>query len=186
MGLKLFVQQWSAILMGTAFLVICGFSSRAAEIKANQSSLNDGYSLFYDFCSQESQLSLLMWVKTTPPSVADYAKRISSTAKDDMAILKKLGVEDSALRLDKVSLPSFEIDVRKSMADDRQKQLLWETSGAAFAHALVMTQSETTNYGLHVAKVLAEGEPDPDRARAMRAIYDKWRALHMEAYRLSR
>jgi hypothetical protein len=90
------------------------------------------------------------------------------------------------LQLNKVSLPSFEIDVRTSMANDRKQQLIWGTSGSAFAQALVMTQSETTNYGLHVAKVLSETEPDSDRARAMRHIYDKWLALHDEAYQLSR
>jgi hypothetical protein len=186
MGLKLIVRPRSSILIRAAFFLFVGFFSSAPEAEASQSSLNDGYSIFYDFCSQESQLSLLMWVKTTPPNVADYAKRISATAKDDMAILKKLGVQDGALRLDKVSLPSFEVDVRKSMAADRQKQLIFETSGAAFAQALLMTQSETTNYGLHVAKVLSETEPQLDRARAMRGIYDRWRALHAEAYRLSR
>jgi hypothetical protein len=172
--------------VGAVFLTMGQGSSRAAEAQASRSSLNDGYSLFYDFCRQESQLSLLLWVKTTPPGIADYARQISSTAKDDMAILKQMGVGDSSLRLDKVSLPSFEIDVRQSMADDREQQLLWGSSGAAFAQALVMTQSETTNYGLHVAKVLAETEPDPDRARAIRHMYEKWLALHVEAYRLSR
>ena len=161
-------------------------SSQAAEAKASQSTLNDGYSLFYDFCKQESQLSLLLWVKTMPPNISDYAKQISSTATDDMAILKVMGVKDSSLRLDKVSLPSFEISVRQSMADDRKQQLLWGSSGAPFVQALTMTQSETTNYGLHVAKILSETEPDPDRARAMRHMYDRWLALHAEAYRLSR
>jgi hypothetical protein len=71
------------------------------------------------------------------------------------------------------------------MADDRKQQLLWGTSGALFVHALTMTQSETTNYGLHVAKVLSEMEPDPARARAIRHIYDHWSALHVEAYRLA-
>jgi hypothetical protein len=161
-------------------------SSRATEAKANQSTLNDGYSLFYDFCKQESQLSLLLWVKTMPPGISDYAKQISSTAKNDMVILRAMSVGESSLRLDKVSLPSFEIDVRQSMADDRKQQLLWGSSGAAFAQALTMTQCEVTNYGLHVAKVLSEAEPDPDRARAMRRMYDQWLALHVEAYRLSR
>jgi len=161
-------------------------SSQAGEAKASQSTLNDGYSLFYDFCKQESQLSLLLWVKTMPPSISNYAKQISSTAKDDIAILKAMGVKDSSLRLDKVSLPSFEISVRQSMADDRKQQLLWGSSGALFVQALTMTQSETTNYGLHVAKILSETEPDPDRARAMRHMYDQWLALHVEAYRLSR
>jgi hypothetical protein len=179
-------RQRSFYIAGVIFLMIGPCSLRAAENKAGQSSLNDGYSLFYDFCKQESQLSLLLWVKTTPPDISNYAKQISSTAKDDMAILKQMGVGDSLLQLDKVSLPSFEIDVRQSMADDRKQQLLWGSSGPAFAQALTMTQSETTNYGLHVAKVLAETEPDPDRARAMHHIYEKWLALHTEAYRLSR
>ena len=167
-------------------MMIGNGSSRAAEALAGQASLNDGYSLLYDFCKQESQLSLLLWIKSMPPNISDYARRIASTAKDDMAVLEKLGARDSSLRLDKVSLPSFEISVRQSMADDRKSQLLWGSSGGNFAQALVMSQSETTNYGLHVAKVLSETEPDPDRARAIRHMYDHWLALHVEAYRLSR
>ena len=161
-------------------------SLRADEAKVSPSNLNDGYSLFYDFCQQESQLSLLLWIKTMPPGISDYARQISTTAKDNMAILKAMGVKDASLRLDKVSLPSFEINVRQSMADDRKQQLVWGNSGAAFAQALTMSQSETTNYGLHVAKVLSESEPDHDRARAMRHMYTQWLALHSEAYRLSR
>ena len=172
----------SFFLVGAIFLFI-GHSSLPA---ADPSALNDGYSLFYDFCKQESQLSLLLWVKTMPPNISDYAKRISTTARDDMTIMEKMGVGDNSLRLDKVSLPSFEIGVRQSMADDRKQQLLWGTSGTAFAQALTMTQSETTNYGMHVAKVLAETEPNPDRALAIRHMYEKWLALHVEAYRLTR
>jgi hypothetical protein len=186
MAFRLLMRQRAVFIIGVVFLAVGCCPSRAAEAKASQASLNDGYSLFYDFCQQESQLSLLLWIKTTPADISDYAKRIASTAKDDMAILKKMGVDDSALRLDKVSLPSFEIDVRQSMADDRKQQLIWGSSGAAFAQALTMTQSETTNYGLHVAKVLSETEPDPDRARALHRMYEKWLALHVEAYRLSK
>ena len=176
----------SSLFAGAIFLIIGHLSSRADEPKANQSTLNDGYSLFYDFCRQESQLSLLRWVKTMPPGISDYARQISSTAKDNMAILEGMGVGDSSLRLDKASLPSFEINVRQSMANDRKQQLLWGSSGAAFAQALTMTQCEVTNYGLHVAKVLSETEPDRDRAHALRRMYDQWLALHVEAYRLNR
>ncbi len=182
--MRISFRRW--LLVFVAAIVLCGGPLRAAESNAGQASLNDGYSLFYDFCNQESQLSYLLWIKTTPPDIADYAKRISETAKDDMAILKKFGVSDSALRLDKVSLPSFEIDVRKSMADDRKQQLIWKSSGAAFAQAIAMTQSEVTNYGSHVAKILAATEPDADRARAMQKICDKWTALHVEAYKLAK
>jgi hypothetical protein len=102
-----------------------------------------------------------------------------------MVELKKLAAGDSSLRLDKISLPGFEISVRQSMADDRKDQLLWGSSGAAFAQAFTMAQSEVTNYGLHVAKVLAAAEPDPDRARTVRHMYEHWLALHDEAGRLS-
>ncbi len=177
-----------SVLLLLVLAMGCGSGGRlaAADSKAGQSALNDGYSLFYDFCDQESALSLLLWIKTAPPDIADYAKRISATAKEDMAILKKFGVSDSALRLDKISLPPFELEVRKSMGDDRKQQLIWGSSGAAFAQAVRMTQSEVTNYGLHVAKVLSETDPDPDRARAMRQIYKKWSDLHAEAYTLGR
>jgi hypothetical protein len=180
------IRQRLFVLAGAIFLLAGHGSSQAVEVQASQSTLNDGYSQLYDFCKQESQVSLLLWVKTMPPGISDYAKQISSTAKDDMAILKAMGVGDTSLRLDKVSLPDFEINVRQSMADDRKQQLLWGSSGAAFVQALTMTQSETTNYGLHVAKVLSETEPDRDRARALRHMYDQWLALHVEAYRLSR
>jgi len=183
--MKLF-SRWFVGGLAVIALMGGGDLSCLAESTATQSSLNDGYSLFYHFCDQESELSLLLWVKTTPPDIADYARRISSTAKDDMAILTKFGATDSALRLDKVSLPGFELDVRKSMDDDRKQQLLWGSSGAGFAQAVRMTQSEATNYGLHVAKVLAQMEPDPERARAMRHIADNWTALHAEAYKLGR
>jgi hypothetical protein len=173
-------------IVAVTVLNLGGRSLQGAETQASQSSLNDGYSLFYDFCSQESQLSLLLWFKSAPPDIADYATRISATAKEDMAILAKFGAGDGAIRLNKVSLPGFELDVRKSMNADRKQQLIWGSSGAAFAQAICMTQSDVTNYGLHVAKILSEAEPDPDRARAMGLIYKKWFALHAEAYRLNR
>jgi len=181
-----YFRQLVLASLSAAIFIISAGSSPAAEGNAAQSSLNDGYSLFYQFCDQESQLSLLLWFKSAPSGIADYAKRISATAKDDLATLKKFSQGDSALRLDKVSLPGFELDVRKSMAADRQQQLVWHSSGPAFAQAVCMTQSEATSYGLHVAKVLSETEPDPDRARAMRHIYEKWLALHDESYKLVR
>jgi hypothetical protein len=178
--------RWCISLVVVAATLLGSASARAADSTATQASLSDGYSLFYDFCDQESQMSLLLWIKHTPPDIAAYAKDISATAKDDMAILKKFSANDSSLRLDKISLPSFELDVRKSMAADRKQQLVWGTSGAAFAQAVRMTQSEVTNYGLHVVQILAETDPNPDRARAMRQIFEKWSALHVEAYKLGR
>ena len=183
--MKLSLRRCAFIFVGFAALSLGNFA-RAAETKTSQASLDDGYSLFYDFCNQESALSLLLWIKTTPPNLADYARRISATAKDDMAILKKFSMDDKTMRLDKVSLPDFELQVRKSMADDRKQQLVWGSSGADFAQAVRMTQSEVTNYGLHVAKILAETEPNPERAATMQKIYAKWSAFHVEAYKLGR
>src|SRR5271156_6355512 len=96
MSLELLHSRWRSFLFVVAiFLVIGPISTRGDEPKADQSTLNDGYSLFYDFCKQESQLSLLRWVKTMPPGISDYAKQISSTAEADMAVLKRMGVVDN-------------------------------------------------------------------------------------------
>ena len=165
---------------------LSGSTARAADSHNGQAALNDGYSLFYDFCNQESELSLLFWFKSAPHDISDYGERISATAKDDMAILKKFAAKDGTLRLDKVSLPGFEQSVRASMAADRKQQLVWDNSGARFAQAVCLTQSEVTNYGMHVAKILSETDPDADRAHAMALIYKKWLALHAEAAKLAR
>lgn len=129
--MRSFYRQFVLVVAAVAGLGITCGSLCAAESQANQSSLNDGYSLFYHFCDQESRLSLLLWVKTAPSDIIAYAKRISSTAKEDMAILNKFSASDKALRLDKISLPAFELEVRKSMDEDRQQQLVWGSSGAA-------------------------------------------------------
>jgi hypothetical protein len=182
-------MRLSARWFVVAMVMVTGLGGspiRAADSGGGQAALNDGYSLFYDFCNQESQLSLLFWFKSAPHDISDYGERISATAKDDMGILKKFAANDSGIRLDKVSLPGFELNVRASMATDRKQQLVWDNSGARFAQAVCLTQSEVTNYGLHVAKILSETEPDPDRARAMAGIYKKWLALHVEAAKLAR
>jgi len=100
--MKRFPYRAALFLIWVGLIIVGADSAGAVENKATQASLNDGYSLFYNFCDQESKLSLLLWIKTTPPNIANYAKRVSSTAKDDMTILKKFGVGDSALRLDKI------------------------------------------------------------------------------------
>jgi hypothetical protein len=174
------------LILAAMALLGAAVPAHAAGNPEDQSSLNDGYSTFYHFCDQESKLGLLFWIKTAPPKIADYARRISATAKDDMATLKQFGAADPAMRLNKVSLPSFERSVRESMDTDRNQQLLWGSSGAGFTQAVCLTQSEATNYGLHVAKILAATDPDPNRARAMKRIFDKWTALHAEAYSLDR
>jgi hypothetical protein len=156
-----------------------------AQTESNRQSLNDGYSQFYHFCDQEKDLSLLTYIKTTAPEIADYQREISSTARDDMAILTKFAAEDKGVRLNKVSLSGFEQDVRTSMDEDRNRELLLNTSGAAYGKAVLMTQSEATNYGLHVAKVLSQREPNPDRAKAMNRIFMRWSRLHAEAYKLN-
>lgn len=171
---------------GLAAILLTITPALAGSSNASQDFLNNGYSQFYHFCDQEKDLSLLTYIKSTPAAVADYQKRISSTARDDMAILSKFAADNKALRLNKPSLSSFETNVRTSMDFDRNKQLLIGTTGALYAQAMLMTQSEATNYGLHVAKVLAESEPNPARARAMARICERWTSLHAEAARLNR
>jgi hypothetical protein len=173
-----------ALLAG--LVAFTGATRSHAQSKAPQQSLNDGYSQFYSFCGQEKNLSLLNFVKTTTPEIADYEKRISETATRDMAILTKFAANTQALRLDTVSLSSFETSVRHSMDADREHRLIFGASGASYSEAVLMTQCEATNYGLHVAKILSQIDPNSDRAAAMNRIFEHWSRLHEEAYRLNK
>ena len=72
--MKFYSPRLGFILIAVTALLMIGGTARAADSKASQSSLNDGYSIFYDFCAQESQISLLLWFKSAPPKIADYAE----------------------------------------------------------------------------------------------------------------
>jgi hypothetical protein len=168
------------------FECLCGGFAfvRGDDITARQEKLNGGYYLLHQLCDDEAQLPLLLDVKHAPEAIEGFAIRISNTAKDSNSLIEQMQESDPALKFDRNPLPSIERDVRESIQDEKQHQLLFGTSDDAFVRALLVSQIEASNYALNVAKVLSEQESDPKRIKCLERISAKWSALHSEAFQL--
>jgi gas vesicle protein len=165
---------------------VAAFLLLLAPLRAddNQHYLNNGYSLLHDLCDQEKSLDMILIVKTTPKDVADFAHEVSKAAKEDLDQLEDLQDHDKAIRFDQKALPQFELDTRASIKDDKQHMLLFGTTDKNFARALLVTQIEAGGYGMNLAKVLADAEPNAHRAAVAQKISARWEKIRDKAYRL--
>lgn len=144
----------------------------------------NGYSLLYKLCDQEKPLELILIVKTTPKEVGDFLHQVSAAAKQDLHQLDELRDNDKSLKFDDRGLPQFEEDTRLSIRADKEHMLLFGTKGSAFARAILVTQIEAGTYGMNLAKVLADAEPNAHRAAVVRKIGARWEKLRDRAYAL--
>jgi hypothetical protein len=163
-------------------LALALLPARAGDDNARY--LNNGYSLLHNLCDQETQLDMILIVKTAPKDVADFAHEVSRAAKANEALLEDLRDHDKAIRFNQSGLPKFEVDTRESIKGDKQHMLLFGTKGSAFARALLVTQIEAGTYGMNLAKVLADAEPNPHRAAVLQKISARWGKIRDKAYRL--
>lgn len=179
-------------------LIICGTSvlaglltigaaqSRAEDTTNYRDDLNGGYYLLHTLYDDESQLPLLLDLKTAPPELQQFADKISRTAKDGMATLDRMRKVDPKMNWEKDPLPTIEQDVRESITGEKQHQLLFGTKGPEFARALLVSQAEATKYAANIDKVLAGREKNPDHVRDLKRMAAQWSALFDESFRLLR
>jgi len=157
---------------------------RGDDTATRQEKLNGGYYLLHHLCDDEAQLPLLLDVKHAPEAIKAFAIKISKTAKESNALLEQMQEGDPLLKFDQNPLPPIERDVRASIQEEKQHELLFGTSDDAFVRALLVSQIEASNYGCNLAKVLSEQEGDPKRIKCLEKIETKWLAIHAEAFRL--
>jgi hypothetical protein len=172
-----------SLLVGAAFFSLL-FVPRQAGAEETQRDLNNGYSLLHHLCEQESQVDLILMVKTTPKAVADFAHEVSKTADENRAILDRMATHDSAIRFDVPGLPPIETQTRESIKSDKQHTLLFGTKGSDFAKTLLVTQVEAGTYGMNMCKVMADDESNDQRATELRHMSDRWEKLRNKAYAL--
>lgn len=159
---------------------------RAAKDPESQETLNGGYYLLHKVCEDETNLPLLIMVKHTPQDITDYMNRIAKTAKESAGDIERLHESDASLQFERNPLPLIECDVRESIHDDKQHQLLFGTTNSEFVRALLVSQIESSTYALNLAKVLAEQEKDQDRVKTLQHMSAKWLTIRNEAFRLLR
>ncbi len=184
--MEIYFRTWS--VPGLIVFLCCASCAatlgRADDAAEKQDYLKGGYFLLHQLCGNEAQLPLLLDLKTAPADIKTFADKISRTAKETNSILDKMQANDPALKFDRNPLPAVERDVRASIQDEKQHQLLFGTKNAEFSRALLVSQIEATNYALNLAKVLAGRESDHQLIKTLQQVSAKWNALNQESTRL--
>ncbi len=147
---------------------------------------NAGFYLLHDLLGDEANVPLLLDLKTAPQEIQDLAKKISLTAKDGAAALDKMRDADPKIDWDKNPLPKMEQDVRASIKDEKQHQLLFGTKGPDFVRAFLVSQAEASKYAANIAKVMSQQDKNSWHQREFTRISDRWHALYEEDFRLMR
>jgi hypothetical protein len=148
-----------------------------------QELLNNCYSLLYQLLEEQKDVSLLRFIKREPSDVKTLINKIAKTSAAGGKLLEELARQDPAIRLDELRLPPGETATRDAIAATKQKELLGQ-SGVEFELSLLLTQTEALSYGWHLASVISENEPNPDRAGALAGISKDMETAYQEVYAL--
>jgi hypothetical protein len=158
--------------------------ARADTAPGSKDDLRAGFFLLHKVCDQESQVDMLNIIKTTPPEVADYVKRVSALAKQSTATLERFADHDFSLQDTTNPLPAFEQAARLNIQDEKQHQLLFGTKGKTYARRLLFSQIQAATYIVNLSKAWAERDPDAGRDEAMRKMSAQWAKIREEGFRL--
>ncbi len=165
------------------------FTAACVPLRADASSrqnLNGGYFLLHDLLSDEENVPFLLDLKTSPKDLQDFAATISKTSKEGLAAMDRMHEANPSLNFDKNPLPKIEQDIRASIKDEKQHQLLFGTKGPDFARAFLVSQAEASKYAANIAKVLAQQDPDPVHQRDLTRMSARWHELYEQDFRLMR
>ena len=167
-----------------ALVLFTNASLARGDASPKEENLQGGYFLLHDLLSNEADLPLLLDLKTAPKEIQDFAITISKTAKSELDEMDRMRANDPEMTWDKNPLPKIERDIRASITDEKQHQLLFGTKGPDFVRALLVSQAEASKYAANISKVLAE--QDPAHAREFGRMSARWHALYEEDFRLLR
>ena len=174
-----------AALLGACVLTGCqspkAMSSSGGDV--SQSTRNNSYSLLHQLLDDQSDVSLLRFIKSENPDVKKLVKRIATTSAIGATLLEQFAKDDPTIKLDNIALPPGEEATRDAIATTKEKELLNQT-GDTFELTLLLTQTEALSYGWHLAVVASLYEPDSDRAHALVGIGVDMDNLYHEVFAL--
>jgi hypothetical protein len=171
-------------LSGLIALAILACPALGDTAPGSTQDLRAGFFLLHQVCDQESQVDLLNIIKTTPPEVGDYVKRVSNLAKESLATLDRFADHDSSLQDTTDPLPPFEQATRQNIQDEKQHQLLFGTKGGTYARRLLFSQVQAAAYIVNLSKTWAERDPNARRDAAMQKMSARWTKIREEGFRL--
>jgi hypothetical protein len=152
-----------------------------AEAAAGPSIRNNCISLLHQLLEEQKDVSLLRFIKREHADVKELIKKVAATSKDGSKLLEQFAKNDPTFRLDEMDLPPGETATRDSIASTKKKEILGHI-GDKFELELLLSQSEALSYGWHLAKVAAEKETEPERARALVGMGEEMRKQYEEVF----
>jgi hypothetical protein len=180
------MKTWfAALLLAVCVLTGCQ-SPKAMPPSRNDASLstrNNSYSLLHQLLDDESDVSLLHFIKSEHPDVKSLVQRIATTSETGATLLEQFAKDDPTIKLDDISLPLGEAATRDAIASTKEKELLNQT-GDKFELTLLLTQTEALSYGWHLAAVASIYEPNPNHAHALAGIAVDMDNLYHEVFAL--
>jgi hypothetical protein len=180
---KTILLQLAPLLLVACVLTGCQ-SPKAGTALGNsieQSTRNNGYSLLHQVLDEQTDVSLLRFIKPEHSDVKNLVKRIATTSGTGAKLLEEFASHDASITLDDIRLPPGEAAARDAIASTKKKELLGET-GDKFELTLLLTQTEALSYAWHLAKVTSENEPQPERARALAGLSKDMQNLYQEVF----
>ena len=174
-----------ALLSATCILTGCQ-SPKAAPSSggdASQSTRNNCYSLLHQLLAEQSDVSMLRFIKPEHADVKKLVKQIATTSATGAVLLEQFAKDDPTINLDDLRLPPGETATRDAIASTKEKELLGQT-GDRFELTLLLTQTEALSYAWHLAQVAGENEPQPERARALAGVSEDMQNLYHEVFGL--
>jgi hypothetical protein len=142
---------------------------------------NNCYSLLHQLLADQKNVSLLRFIKREHADVKELVKKIATHSAAGAKTLEEMAKHDPTVVLEDIRLPPGETSTREAIATTKKKALL-NQKGEEFELTLLLTQTEALNYAWHLAKVAAENEPEPDRARALKGISQDMQNLYHEVF----
>ena len=183
MNAKVILPLLAAMFSAACFLTGCQSPKAVRPVQSGASIRNNCYSLLHQLLDEQKDVSMLRFIKSEHSDVKTLVKRIATTSEAGAKLLEKFAKDDPSIRLDDLRLPPGEVATRDAIASTKEQELLSQT-GDKFELTLLLTQTEALNYASHLAKVVGENEPQPERAHALAGIGQDMQNLYQEVFLL--
>lgn len=183
--MKTIPALFTVLLSAACFLTGCQTPPARPPVasSATQATRNNSCSLLHQLLDQQKGVSLLRFIKREEEDVKKLIIKIAASSGAGAKRLEALAKQDPSIQLDDIRLPPGEVAAREAIAATKKKELLGQ-SGGEFELTLLLTQTSALSYAWHLAKVAAENEPQPDRARALTELSEEMKSLYLETVAL--
>jgi hypothetical protein len=181
--MKAIRQLLTVMLLAACVLTGCQSPKARPPVESGAATAtrDNCYALLHDLLAAQKDVSLLRFIKREHTDVRNLIKKIAANSAAGAKLLEQFVRNDPSINLGDMRLPPGEAATREAIGSTKKKELLGQT-GDKFEMTLLLTQTEALSYAWHLAKVAAENEPQPDRARALAGISEDMANLYHEVF----